>query len=173
MKKFYYPAKEIKREYARASAGIIVSFVPLLLLKPSSVIVSILVCILCLFFLYGMRAIDRSQTQICVTAGGVCSVSIFRRTIKWEELEALKLNYFSTRRDGENGWMQLKLKGRGVSLRVESTISDFEVLVSVCAQTALKNDIKPDMATIRNMTALGINLEDTQTTELNSVEKIN
>jgi len=151
MKKFCYTTKEINKEYLRAAVGIAFSLVPLLLLKPSSVIVSILASMFCLFFLYGIRAIDRSQTQICVTAGGICSEGIFTRAIKWEELEALKLSYFSSRRDGEAGWMQLKLKGRGVRLRVESTISDFEILVSICASMAQKNDIQLDRASIRNM----------------------
>ena len=103
MKKFSYPTKETNKEYVRAGLGIVLSLVPLLLLKPSSVIVSVLASIFCLFFLYGIRAIDRGQTQICVTAGGICSEGILTRAIKWEELEALKLSYFSTRRDGEKG----------------------------------------------------------------------
>lgn len=74
----------------------------------------------------------------------------------WEELEEIKLSYFSTRRDGENGWMQLKLKGRGKRLRVESTITDFWDLVGICALNAKNRGLALDPSTIQNMHALGI-----------------
>ena len=69
--------------------------------------------------------------------------------------------------------MQLKLKGRGVRLRVESTISDFENLVSICTSIALKNNVQVDMASIRNMAALGLETGEAPIADLQNMEKIN
>ncbi len=166
MKTYTYSTREINKEYRRAGLGISLSLLPLLLLEPSSVIVFILGSVLCLFLLYGARTYERSRTHICITASEISSVGIRKKAIKWEELEAVKLSYFSTRRDGENGWMQLKLKGRGVRLRIESTLDDFEGLVETCAGVARQKNLMMDPSTVRNLRAIRVDAVDSGNVDL-------
>lgn len=155
-KQYRYPFHEIMKDIIRAGAGITLTAYPLLLLKPSSVIVFILGSLLCLFVLYGVRAFDRKFARICISPEEIRINGIWKRAIKWEALEQISLSYFSTRRDREKGWMQLRLKGRGVRLRVESTIAGFEDLVEICVAVALKNKLSLDVATKNNLEILGL-----------------
>ncbi len=159
IKIFSYSTKEITKEYWRSGMGITLSLVPLLLLSPSSVIVYILGSFLCLFVFYGVRTYCRNKMKVILGDQAIQVTGLWEKLIQWEELEELKLAYFTTRRDGENGWMQLRLKGRGDRLRVESTITDFWELVSMCAHKARENGVLLDAATIRNMQALGLDTD--------------
>ncbi|USG61174.1 hypothetical protein NBZ79_18620 [Sneathiella marina] len=78
------------------------------------------------------------------------------RAIKWEELGGFKLSYYSTRRDREAGWMHLKLKGKGLGLGIDSTISEFDELVKLAHVAASMNGVVFDASTIRNLRALRI-----------------
>lgn len=159
MKTYTYPAREISKEIRHAGIGFTATLVPLLLLGPSSVIVYLLGSLVCLFFVYGIRAFSRSRLIIQVTDSQICAAGIWEKAIEWENLKSVKLSYFSTRRDGENGWMQLRLKGRGVCLRIESTLSDFEDLVDCCVMVAQSKKLTMDQASIRNLRALGLTSE--------------
>jgi hypothetical protein len=152
--------KNLLGSYLRAFFGIMVTLVPLLLLNPISVIVYLLVFLLGAFVWYGLRAIFRQFTQFEVSGTGIVMSGPLQRRISWEELEGFSLNYYSTRRDREAGWMHLKLKGGGARLSIDSTISDFEELVGRAAKAAAENGLVPDRNTARNLRALGIARRD-------------
>ncbi|MFC4271545.1 hypothetical protein GQF03_17730 [Sneathiella chungangensis] len=151
-----YPVRIILGGYARAGFGIALTLVPLLLLNPISVIVYLLVFLLCVFVGFGVRAVIRQFTRFEVSGTGIVMSGPVNRRINWEELEGFSLNYYSTRRDREAGWMQLKLKGGGARLGIDSTISDFEGLVRLSFGAAARNGLMPDAKTVRNLQALGI-----------------
>ncbi len=153
---FTYPLRSLLGSYLRALIGVALTLVPLLLLNPISVIVYLLVFLLCAFVWYGLRAIFRQFTQFEVSGAGIVMSGPVMRRIKWEELDGFNLNYYSTRRDREAGWMHLKLKSGGVRLSIDSTISGFEELVERAARAAAENGLVPDRNTVRNMQALGI-----------------
>ncbi len=114
-----------------------------------------------MFAAYGGRALVRKRMKVKISANGISVESLKEKNIDWEALESLKLSYFSSRRDREKGWMQLKLKGRGIGLTFESTISDFEDLVMLCAVKAKEAGLRFDAATARNLKSLDISVEDT------------
>ncbi|MEH6402350.1 MAG: hypothetical protein V7750_03180 [Sneathiella sp.] len=68
--------------------------------------------------------------------------------------------------------MQLKLKGRGVRLREEFTITNFEILIGISASRALKNNVQLDKTSIRNMAALGIEPDGPPIADLLKMEMI-
>ena len=154
MRTFTYPAREFNRDMLRSALGMLFTAVPLLLFGPSSVIVYILVGLFLMFAIYCVRAIVRKKMQISVSTDGIQVTGLKGKFIDWEALEALKLSYYSTRRDGEKGWMQLKLKGRGTRLTLESTISDFDDLVQLCVLKAQEKGMKFDASTARNLQSL-------------------
>ncbi len=160
MRVFTYPLRSLLGSYLRALFGVTLTLVPLLLLNPISVIVYLLVFLLCAFVWYGLRAILRQFTRFEVSGAGIVMSGPIRRHIKWEELDGFNLNYYSTRRDREAGWMHLKLKGGGARLSIDSSISGFEELVRLVSQAAVENGLVPDKNTARNMQALGITRPD-------------
>lgn len=156
VKVFTYPARTLFGNYLRAFFGIVLTSAALLLLNPISVIVYLLVFLLCLFLFYGIRAIIRHLTRLEVGGDGIYMIGPINRRIMWEDLGGFRLNYYSTRRDGEAGWMHLKLKGKGVKLSIDSTIGDFDELVRLSSSVAYHNRLDIDAVTRRNLKALGI-----------------
>jgi len=157
---FTYPHRSLLGSYLRASLGIVLTLVPLLLLNPISVIVYLLVFLLCVFVGYGLRAIIRQFTRFEVSGACIVMSGPVKRSMNWEELKGFSLNYYSTRRDREAGWMHLRLKGGGVRLGIDSTISDFEELVGLALHAATQNGVVLDAVTARNLRALGIARSD-------------
>ncbi|MCC3304054.1 hypothetical protein [Sneathiella sp. HT1-7] len=153
---FTYPRRSLLGSYLRVLLGVAFTLVPLLLLNPISVIVYLLVFLLCAFIWYGVRTILRQFTQFEVSGADIFMSGPVKRRINWEELDGFNLNYYSTRRDREAGWMHLKLKGGGVRLSIDSTIGGFEELVEQAARAAAQNGLAPDQNTARNLRALGI-----------------
>jgi hypothetical protein len=156
MKVFAYSFQDLLGSYFRVLFGLVLTSVPLLLLNPSSVIVYLLAFLAVLFFCYGARTIIRQLTRLEVSQKGINMIGPFNRAIKWEELGGFKLSYYSTRRDREAGWMHLKLKGKGLRLGIDSTISEFDELVKLAYSAASLNGIVFDASTIRNLRALRI-----------------
>lgn len=153
---FKYPPMSLIGSYARAVFGILLTVVPLLLLNPISVILYLLVFLLFLFLGYGLRTIFRQFTRFNVTEDGIFMIGPVSRTITWEELDGFTLKYFSTRRDREAGWMNLKLKGGRVTLNIDSTIHDFHKLLRLIFRAAERKGLRIEPTTLSNLLALGI-----------------
>ena len=106
IRRFAYSRSTILTEYGRAVAGMCFTGVPLLLFGPSSVIVFILGCFFFLFLLYAIRTYRRSRLTVFLGEKAVQVVGPERKKLYWEDLEELKLSYFSSRRDGEKDLAQ-------------------------------------------------------------------
>ena len=71
----------------------------------------------------------------------------------------MRLKYFSTRRDGSHGWMQLVLKGPSAKIRIESTLGGFADIVERAARTASNEDLFVSSTTLGNLKLLGVKTE--------------
>jgi hypothetical protein len=72
-----------------------------------------------------------------------------------------RLRYYSTRRDGKGGWMQLLLRCRDGSdsrgpIRIDSILSDFEEIVHQVHDSALERGLSIDPTSATNLASLGI-----------------
>jgi hypothetical protein len=91
-----------------------------------------------------------------VTEAALQSSGLLRASIWWSKLDRMKLSYYSTRRDGRGGWMQLKLGAGWSTVRIDSRIEGFTELVSASAKAAEMRGLSLDPATSANLQALGI-----------------
>src|SRR5712675_563466 len=85
-----------------------------------------------------------------LSAFGSCrglSSGLLQTSIWWSKLDRMKVSYFSTRRDGRGGWMQLELRAGWSSLRVDSRIEGFSELVVAAAKAAEMRCLSLDPAT--------------------------
>jgi hypothetical protein len=155
-----YSFQALLGSYIRTIFGMVLTLGPLLLLNPTSVIVYLLGFLLCLFILYGVRTVIRQITYLEANSVGLHVKGPFAKLIgnglNWEEMRSFKLEYFSTRRDREAGWLHLRIKGNGRRLSIDSTISNFEKLTRLAYGQAKINNIEIDPATGRNLQVLGI-----------------
>jgi len=109
-----------------------------------------------LFAAFAVRTIARHFTVLEVSEAGVRTTGPAGGSIDWEELQDLRLRYYSTRRDRENGWMHLKVKGRHATIRIDSSIEGFDRIVERMAAEAARRRIQIGDSTRSNWAAMGI-----------------
>jgi hypothetical protein len=153
-----YPLNRIMADYFVGGSGVLMS-AGVLALAPTVLYVDV-ICggLTAIFLLFTMLTAFRQRLRIAVDAEGVRVTGGRVRSIKWGELEAVTLRYFSTRRNRKNGWMTLTLGGGGRRVAVESHLEGFEVLARHAAQAAAARRLSLDPATRSNFAALDIHL---------------
>jgi hypothetical protein len=156
MTRHAYPGSAMIGDYLRAGAGFLPAMAILISAPVGPVGTGILAGFAALFGLFGLRTALRHVTQIEASETGLWASGPFAITIPWAELDRIKLAYYSTRRDRSDGWMQLELRARGASLRLDSRIEGFNELVERSARAAAARGVDISAATAVNLDALGI-----------------
>ena len=102
---------------------------------------------------------ELSDESISARVLGAPGLSIFARdcvSLPWQDLCMVRLRYFSTRRNQEAGWMELTLKARKKTLKLDSTIKGFRDIAERAAWAARDRRLALSPATVSNLGALGI-----------------
>jgi hypothetical protein len=155
-----YSLVNLRADYFRAFVGVILCSAPYVWGAEVAGAVFILLVCTALFVVYGLRTVLRHITQVLLDETTI-TMKIFRnRIIAWDRLSDLSLSYFSTWRSGGKGWMQLRLRGAGKTMRIESDLSDFETVVRRAVLAATANNLKITSSTLRNIDALNIDISN-------------
>ena len=109
-----------------------------------------------LFAVYGFHTVLRHFGAIECNDDGIFVSGPFSRSVSWMALADVQVRYFSTRRDGRKGWMQLVVKSSTQSIRVESTLTGFIDIVSAALNAANKKGIDLSPTTLGNAEVLGV-----------------
>lgn len=157
---YRYPLRAVASDYARAALGLGCTATPLLLAELPGVATGILGVLAGLFGLFGVQAGLRQRTRIEMSEAGLRAEPLGIR-VDWSDIEALRLSYFSVRRDGREGWMELKLRGQGRTVRVDSRLEGFAEVVGRAARAAGAARLSLDTATRTNLAVLGLAEEQT------------
>lgn len=151
-----YPRGAVIADYVRALAGMAITLVPLAVLNVGSVMVYILAGLGALFLLFGFRTVLRHLTHVEVSAGGIRIAGPAGRAIRWRDLDDMSLRYYTTRRDKLDGWMLLKMRGKGSVVTLDSSLDGFDDIVRRALQSAHANGIAFEPGTLANLSAMGI-----------------
>lgn len=152
---FRYPLRALSAEYARGALGVAVCGGPVLLAELAPAVASILGATAALFLVYFARTVCRQLTHIELDEAGICARGPIGAAIRWEGLRTLRLDYYSTRSDREEGWMQLKLRDAQRAIRIDSEIDGFAELARAASAEALRRGLALDESTHSNLGALG------------------
>jgi hypothetical protein len=98
----------------------------------------------------------RQMRRLELTGDGISIAGPFPGAIRWDDVEDVRLAYYSTRRDGRDGWMQLVLRGGGHTLRLDSRIAGFEAIATQAAAVAERRGLALSPSTTANLAAMGI-----------------
>ena len=158
MTRHAYPPSALVGDYIRAAAGFFPTIAVLAIAPAGIVGGTMLGGFAALFAAFGIRTALRHCASIEVTEAALQSSGLLQASISWSELDRMNLSYYSTRRDGHGGWMQLKLRAGSSTLRVDSRIEGFPELVSASAEAAVVRGLSIDPVTSVNLQALGIEL---------------
>ena len=156
MTRHAYPSSAMIGDYLRAAAGFVPTAALLAIAPVGAVSAAILGSLAALFSLFGIRTALRHGTRVEMTETGLSASGLLGASIRWDELDGLKLAYYSTRRDRRDGWMQLELRAGWARIRLDSRIDGFPELVRRAARAAEMNGLELSAATATNLEALGI-----------------
>jgi hypothetical protein len=158
MTRHAYPPSALIGDYLRAAAGFF-PIITVLAIAPVGIIAATtLGGFAALFAVFGIRTALRHRSFIEVTEAALQSSGLRQASISWSKLDQMKLSYYSTRRDGRGGWMQLKLVAGGSTMRIDSRVEGFSELVIASAKAAETRGLSLDPATSVNLQALGFEL---------------
>ena len=138
-----------------SGGGLALTLPPLAMLDLPSVTVWILGLLSFAFAVHGLGVVRRHRTRVETDAEGL-RFSPPRRRIAWNEITRFGLRYFSTRRDGARGWMELRVASPAATLRVDSRLERFDELVGRAWRAASRCGVEPDLTTRANLEALGM-----------------
>jgi hypothetical protein len=150
-----YPARALAADYLRASLGSGLTLGPLALAQPAAPVMWVLAAAAALFLVYFARTVCKQLTRIEVDETGIRTRGPLGAAIRWGDLRSLRLAYYSTRRDREEGWMQLKIRGARQTIRIDSDLERFAELVRAAAARAERAGLELDQVTRSNLSALG------------------
>ena len=151
---YRYPARALAADYARSVVGAGIFLGGLASLEPAPAIAWILTAGAALFLVYFGRTVCRQLTRIELDENGIRASGPLGAAIRWADLRALRLDYFSTRRDQEEGWMQLRLRGARGTIRVDSGIAGFAELARASVSQAQRIGLELDETTRANLALL-------------------
>jgi hypothetical protein len=155
-----YPASAMVGDYLRAAAGLVPTGVLFATVPIGAVAATVLGGFAAIFAIFGLRTVLRHGTSIEMTDTGLRADGVSRRSIAWDELDRMKLAYYSTRRDRRAGWMQLELGAGGTRLHLDSRIAGFDRVVCRAAEAAADRGLALNEATVGNLEALGVRLPE-------------
>jgi hypothetical protein len=153
---FHYPRRALRSAYALAGVGMLIGFGPLLVGQPAPVVRWLLGAMGLLFLVYFARTVVRQRTRIELDASGIGARGPLGAAIRWDEVRAVRLNYYSTRSDRSGGWMEFIVQGPRRSIRIESTLEDFVTLVRETVRETAARGIALDERSRVNLAALGV-----------------
>lgn len=153
-----YPIKTLYGDYIRSAIGLAVFGTPLAFVSNSPVWSTILGGFFVLFLIFGIRTLNHQMTVVETSATGIATTGPLGKTFKWSEIEKVELSYYSTRRDKQDGWMQLSLFGPPGKMKLESSLEDFNAVAEMVIRAGFENSAEMGETTIENITNLGITL---------------
>ncbi len=156
MSGYRYARDALTGDYVRAGAGLALTAGPLLVVDVGLLPRLILGGLALLFAYFGWRTWVRQMTIVSVGEDGISTSGPLRASLSWPELKHVKLSYFSTRRDKSSGWMQLKLRGGGRNLQLDSNIEGFDEIARYAYDAAVANGLSLSPTTVSNFAGLGL-----------------
>jgi len=151
-----YPTRSLTADYARTAIGLLLTAGPLFLGDIIMALRIILIVSVFIFLIFGLRTFVRRALTVELFDQGIRARGLFTKSIDWQDLKDVRLNFFSTRRDHEKGWMQLRLIGSGGQIRLDDSIEGFDHIVGATVSAALARHISLGAATVENLAVLGI-----------------
>ncbi len=151
-----YERGAIVGDYARGGLGFVITAGPVLFVPMVSWLTVMFAGFALLFGVYVVRTWMRAASVIEVDEGGIRARGPVGRAIAWNDLEAVEVRYFATRRDKESGWMQMRLRGGASALAIESSLDGFEAVAEQAAAAAARNQLALSQVTQENLKALGL-----------------
>ncbi len=151
-----YQIQSLYGDYVRAGLGILIPVVVMAAANPDWPvrIAFIILAVICAYFL--LKTIDRHRTVVGIDDEGITVAAFSKTGFRWTELSRFELNYYSLRRDRQNGWMELVLRSGRRTIKLDSSLEEFVPIVRRAYQAAKANHLAINPISQANLNALRI-----------------
>ncbi len=153
---YRYPPRALVGDYVRSACGLILTAGPLFLGDILLSVRIVLIVVAFLFFAFGLRTLIRQAVTVEMRDRGILVRGPLGRGIEWRDLDDMRLSFFSTRRDRETGWMQLRLSAGKTRIRLDGALDGFREITAAAAGAAGERKLALNAATVENLIAIGI-----------------
>ncbi|NKC16887.1 MAG: hypothetical protein GKR94_33245 [Gammaproteobacteria bacterium] len=151
-----YPMSALLPDMSRAGLGLLATALMLAHLPLDSVAFAAFTVLGMTFACFGLLTAWRGRLRIRVSPEAVF-VNPGAKCLERGRLSGFRLDYYSTRRDREGGWMQLTLIDvNGVRVQVDSRLDGFHGFVASSLLCAKSNQLDLSPATLANLSAMGL-----------------
>jgi hypothetical protein len=140
-------------DYLRACAGLALAGVPLVVADPAWPVWLGLLALVVLFLVFLAQTWQRQRSRVRLSTSGVALLAGAERRLAWRDLDALRLRWFGSRRQGR-GWLELELRGGGERLVMTSALERFDTVVAEAVHAARDNGLSLEPSTRANVEAL-------------------
>lgn len=152
---YRYPARAMVPDHVRTVLGVACTAAPLILMDLPGLVQAVLAFLAMIFALFGTQAVLRQSTRILLSERDIRATPMGTQ-LAWDSLTRLTLAYFSVRRDGRSGWMELKMQSGRRTLRIDSRLDGFTEVVRQATAAASRACLHLDATTLSNLANLGI-----------------
>jgi len=156
MTEFRYPLGRIVADCSLFGGGAVMSGIVVALAPTVPYIVLLFGGLTGVFLLFTIRTALRHRLRIVADDEGMLIKGAGVRSVKWANVEAVRLRYYSTRRSRKDGWMTLRLKADGRWVELDSHLEGFETLARFVAEAANRSGLVLDPTTRGNFSAMGL-----------------
>jgi hypothetical protein len=153
-----YPLSSLYGDYIRAAIGVLFFGMPLYFVKDSPILSTILTGILLVFIGFAAKIALRQLTIIETEEEGIIANGPLGRRIAWRDINKVALKFYSTRRDKNEGWMQLTLYSATEKMTLESSLDGFNDVADAVVQAGFRNNAEMDETTMENIASMGITI---------------
>ncbi len=155
---YRYPWRAMVADHVRAVVGVACTAMPLIFLELPGPVQVVLAFLAMIFALFGLQAVLRHASRVLVSERDIRALPLGKR-LAWDGLTRLTLGYFSVRRDGRSGWMELKVQSGRRTLRIDSRLEGFTEVVRLATAAATGACLQLDASTLSNLAMLGIDVD--------------
>ena len=153
---YRYPLGNLVPDYIRAAVGTGLLAVPFVYSFGVHWFVTLILAgMLALFASFAISTAIRQYSVVLADEHGLRQRGPKPVALPWNEISEIDLRYFSTRRDKEKGWYQLKVKGAGGQLKADSNLADFDGLLHHVATAVTRHDLPLSPIARENFMASG------------------
>ncbi len=152
---YKYAFSSSRANILRGTLAASVCFFFLVASEPLPIVSYSLVVMGVIFAGYALWCFRRRNVRVAITEGGVEVGDKVRVGILWNDIEDVRLDFYTTRRDRDSGWMTLKLRDKnGKSVRVGSDLDGFQNLVGHVAKVVEDTGLEMNVSTRANIDAV-------------------
>jgi hypothetical protein len=157
---FAYPPARLAVDYVRAALGLGGALLFWTLLPSAPQIHAVFGGLTLLFLLFTIRTVWRQLVRVEVSEDAISMAPPRRGPLAWRDIVRIDLRYYSTRRNRRDGWVTLRLTGRGTRIVIDSDLDGFDWVARRSAEAARRNGIALSDTTRANFLALGMGAEE-------------